>query len=106
MPTDSPANPPKVSIAWTARFLADLEEVYEEKGVDADDVRNAMLIALEALKRYEWDAALITKYGIIGDTFSYNFHDEYVFTFKVVTDRDEQKHPIQENSILKRLLEK
>ena len=107
MPTENLSKPPKVSVHWVPGFIADLNGVYEDVGGGAaDEIRAALIAAINKLKRYEWDETLIKQYGIVGDAFSFDFCRDYKFTFKVVTDRDERKHPIEEHYFLKRLLRK
>jgi hypothetical protein len=107
MPTEKPSRAPKVSVQWVPRLLTDLRAVYEDFGEDTGDaVREALITAMESLKRYEWDESLIQRYGIVGDTFTFDFCRDYKFTFKVLTDRDENKQSIAEHYYLKRLLRK
>jgi len=105
MPTDNPSNPPKVSVHWTPSLLSDLESVYQESGEEIGNaVRSDLIVAMGKLKLYQWDKSLIQSYGVVGDTFTFDFCRAYKFTFKVVTDRDENKQPIREHYYLKRLL--
>ena len=74
MPIHKPSKPPKVSLHWVPSFTADLYAIYEELGEDAaDSVRAELIGALRKLKDYEWDESLIQNYGIVGDTFAFDF---------------------------------
>ena len=107
MPADKPTKAPKVSVHWVPSLLADLQSIYEEFGEEVgDSVREPLITAIEKLKRYEWDRSLIEPYGVVGDTFAFDFCRDYRFTFKIVTDRDEEKKPINEHYYLKNLLRK
>jgi len=107
MPPESPTNTPRVSIGWAPSFAVDVSKLDEEIGHSASTgILTDLTAALGALRRFEWDEMVITPFGHLGSSFQYDFHPHYVFTFSVLTDRDEQKKPIKENYILKRLLKK
>jgi hypothetical protein len=104
-PIYSEQETPAVSIHVTARFSMDVETISQIHGSAADQVLLSLVSALKRLRQDVWDKSLpIRRYGFYGDSFVYEFCDEYSFTFKIVTDRDEHKTPFHQHYFLKTLL--
>ena len=100
-------NRPETWIQPTNSFFKDLDTISGHLGPAADQFLSLLIISLARLRRYEWDESLpIKPYGIIGDSFIYEFSDAYSFTFRFRTDRDEQGRPLRDHYFLKRLLRK
>jgi hypothetical protein len=99
---------PSTSIARihiTESFSTDVSAINELLGPSAGEVNLSIVGALKKLRDYCWDETLpIRRTGIYGDSYLYEFCDDYSLTFKVATDRDENKKPITEHYYLKNLL--
>jgi hypothetical protein len=94
MPPESPTNPPRASIGWAPSFTTDVKKLDAEEGyASSTEILSALVQALSALKRCERDKTLISQVGHTGSSFQYNLHPRYVFTFNVLSDRDERKQP-------------
>src|SRR5580704_17855616 len=100
-----PSGQPTILIHPTTSFWADVDNLSNVLASRADDVFMKLVLALRDLRGYQRDGSLpIEPYGWYGDSYAFRFCDEYVFTFKLVTDRDDKKAPIVQHYHLKNLL--
>jgi hypothetical protein len=84
-----------VEIHVTASFAADFGELERQIGAESKTVYDQILSALLSIREQKpHDTLPITPYGLYGDSFQYKLNEEYVFTFKKVTDRDSERKPI------------
>ena len=97
---------PTVKIHVTRGFGRDVAALQDELGSKAEPVLDLLAESLEKLKKYKWDESLpIKRYGMYGDSFSFDFTAGYCFTFKNITDSDEQGlSVVVEHYFLKNLL--
>jgi hypothetical protein len=97
---------PTVKIHVTRGFARDVAALQDHLGGKAELVLDILAESFEKLKGYKWDDSLpIKPYGIYGDSFSFDFTEDYSFTFKNITDSDERGLlVIVEHYILKNLL--
>jgi hypothetical protein len=94
-----------VRIHLTESFSADVATMNVLLGVSAEDINLSIIRALRKLHGYSWDETLpIRRTGIYGDSYLFEFCDDYSLTFRIFTDRDEHKKPIVDHYYLKNLL--
>lgn len=95
----------EVQIHPTRTFANAIEIASESLGSAMDRFMANLVAAFEEIKARGFDRSLpIKQYGPVGDSFEYSLGEGYSFTFRIVTDRDSDKHPIREHFYLKDIL--
>jgi len=91
----------------TDTFLEKVADISAMLGPAKEKFVALLVAALKKLRRYEWDESLpIKPHGFIGDSFIYDFSDSFSFTFRVLTDQDEEGTRITVHYYMKDLLAK
>ena len=106
MAIPSPSGPrPAVVTHLTRTFAADVETLHEQCGAEADAILRELCVGVGHLKELDAFSSLpIVPHGRYGDSFMFNFNHQFSFTFRRMTDRDEQKQPIVIHFYLKNIL--
>jgi len=95
---------PAVQIHLTPSFAADFADLRREDAAAAATIANRLSVALEEIQGNNNPNLPISRYGRFGDSFSYELSPQYLFTFKMATDRDSEGHALVYHYYLKNLL--